>query len=297
MAFFILYGYTTVPRELGVVAEKCPHCGQVASCLVTGQVRRVHIYFIITLMEEVIQRECQCRACGAWFPCEQWRHPEIVPAGEADAVPLETLIERTNPSLPERLLWAQQQERFATDREFATANEAMERLRPGQLRTQLQDELRRWEQLSEEQRGELLNTATELARAVQFAESVASRLPGPAGCLASCLVCLAVWSAFFWTTTGRYLLSSVALVLGGFAGAAVVLQTLYNRRVRGWAREVLIPEGKMAGIDFDRLVALLQDPPGPGPRVREDLDRLKLNAPILIKELVAGGKVGRDNPS
>jgi len=296
MWWFIIWGSSTNLKELGVVADQCPHCDQLAPCCVTGHVRGDHVYFI-TLNEQVIGGECLCSACGGRFPCDTGRYRDFVPPGDASSMTTETLLERTNPDLKERLLWALEKRTFAADERFEVVSQSVEQLRPGRLRTQLQDGLRRWGQLSEEQRTELLHTVTESARALQFAESVAGRLPGPAGCLVACIACIAVWSAFFWTTAGRHLLSSVALVFAGFVAGAVVFQQIFSRRVRRWAKEVLIPEGEMAGIDFRRFVAILDDLSDPSPRVRGELDGLKENAAAIMKELVATGKVGKDKPA
>jgi hypothetical protein len=106
--WWIIWGYSTVPRELGVVADLCPHCGCLSHCCVIGEFQRAHIYFI-TFMEEGTRGECLCSACGGGFPCELWRYREFLPAVEADTMTQESLLERTNLGLKERLLWAQQQ--------------------------------------------------------------------------------------------------------------------------------------------------------------------------------------------
>ncbi len=296
MWYILIYGRYTDPREMGVVADQCPHCDRLSPCSITGYYRRTHLYFI-TFSEHVASGECCCGACGNRFPREVGQYREIVPAGEAATMMIETLLERTNPDLKDRLLWAQQRRALAEDERFESANQSIEQLRPGPLRTELQEALRQWGQLSEEQRTELRHTATESVRALHFAESVASQLPGPVGCLPACLACLAVWSAFLWTSAGRRLLWSVALVFAGFAAGAVVLQHLFNRRVRRWTREVLIPEGETWGVDFGRLIAILKDLADSSYRARDELDGWRANARTLIKGLVAAGKGGKDKPA
>jgi hypothetical protein len=134
-------------------------------------------------------------------------------------------------------------------------------------------------------------TAGESARALDFAATVVKRLPTSWGCLAGALVSLGVWSAFFWAPAVRELAWSVIIGLAGLAAGAAVFQLLQSHRVRRWTREVLIPEGEKADLDFDRFATVLRDLPPPGPYNQDELRRLREDSAPILQELAACGKI------
>src|SRR5262249_34415260 len=160
------------------------------------------------------------------------------------------LVERTNPSLKERLQWARQQEQLAGDARFAAAAEALGLLRPGRIRDGVVQGLHEWDQLDEPQRTALAKTATDTADILRFGSTMAGQIPGSTGCLTGMLGCLAVWSAFFWMPAARELLLGVVIGLAGLAAGAGISHVLRSRWTRRWTTEVLIPEGEKARIDF-----------------------------------------------
>lgn len=287
---WIIFGSSTDVKELGAVADQCPHCNRLTPCFVTGQSQGVHVYFI-TLAEQVTAAECLCSACGGRFRCELWRYNDFVPATEAHAIPLEVLLERTNPALMERLAWAHQQKQFASDARFTTTLESVEQLNQGRLRTEWLDQLKRWDQLAEVQRTNLAQISRETAEALRFARSMAGQLSSAVGCLPASLACLTVWSAFFWAPAVRNLFFGAVTVFIGLAAGTVVNQLFISRRVQRWVKEVLIPEGEISGINFARFITVLEDLPPPSPHRHNELTGLKENAAVILRVLAASGKI------
>jgi hypothetical protein len=292
---WFIWGPSHEEREVGVVAEQCPHCGQVAPCSIVGRFEGLQVY-LITIAETATEAIGTCGSCGGHFRCDLWRYKEFVPPVVAASLTVEALLERTNPALRERLGWTQQQEAFAADPRFLPTVQAVEQLRLGPLRARLMKELRRWDCLDDGQREELARTARESARALAFADSVANRFPRSAGCLPALLACIAVWSAFLWAPAVRSLPGGILTGFAGLAAGAAVVQLLLTRGVRGWANDVLIPEGRNAGIDFGQLLVLIEDLPPPGPNSRDGLTVLKEYAATIREELVAAGEVAKGPP-
>lgn len=278
--------------EMGQVAELCPHCGQLSPCSLLCSIHTAHVYFV-TFHEGITEVNCQCHACGGQFSFESSRYRNVAPS--VTGMNLEALIEWTNPCLKEVFQWDEQKRNFADDAGFVGAEQAIERLWPGRLRNQLQAELRQWGRLSEGERLMLQQRATESARAVQFAELMASRLPGAAGCLPACLACMAVWSAFLWTAAGRYLLWSLVLVFGGIVVAAITLQLCFNWSPNRWVKGSIIREGEKENIDFERLATILEDLFGRRQRVPVELAGLKQHAAEILETLAVFGKISKES--
>jgi hypothetical protein len=292
---WLVWGTAKDQRELGVVAEQCPYCARLAPCYVTARVEGVHVYFI-TFAETATDAACHCGACGGLFHCELWQYERFVPPVEARDLPLETLLQRTNPRLKERLEWTRLQEDFAADPVFVKALQSAEQLRLGSLRTRLMNELRQWEGLEKGRRTELARTADEAARALGFIRSRVGQLPASAGCLLGLLVCVGAWSAFLWAPAVRTLVGGTLTVFAGLLAGTGVLQLLESRRVKRWTREVFIPEGEKEEIDFGQLVAVLDDLPPPSPHGHDELHRWREHAGAVLEELAAFGK-GKDTPA
>jgi hypothetical protein len=243
-----------------------------------------HLYFI-TLASAVTHAVCTCSSCGGQFRCELWRYKDTVPDIEASAITMEGLLERTNPILNERLGWERRLDDYGNNPHFMAAVRAVEQLRPGNLRKGLMNDLLRWGQLDERQRATLVRDADESARSLQFARSVATRLPSGAGCLVASLLCLAVWSAFLWAPAVRNLLWGGVTVFAGAVAGASVWQAILGRRVRRWTREILVPESQKAGVDLRRFLAVLGDVPAPGPHCVDELRDLKGQERTIREEL------------
>jgi hypothetical protein len=214
-----------------------------------------------------------------------WQYSSILPASEALTLPIETLLVRTNPSLQERLTWEARLQEHQTDGQFAAAVQSLEQLRHGEIRRGLMNDLLSWGQMDERQRAELVKDAEASARSLQLAKVVAKRLPRTAGCGLAALACLAVWSAIVWAPALRNLLWGGAIVLAGAMLGAAIWRTVLSGRVRRWTREVLAPEARRAGIDWQRFVAVLHDLPAPNPHSLDELRDLKDHEGIIRDEL------------
>jgi hypothetical protein len=246
----------------------------------------MHVFFV-TLAEGVTQATCICGQCGGQFACESWRYPEMVPAPGALSLTMETLIDRTNPTLRERLEWAKRQEQFASDPRFEATRRSLDQLRAGRLRAGLKADLLRWDRLDERQRADLAQKADELARAMRFAGSIAPQIPSRGGCVTAVFVCLAVWTGFLWVPAlaGDGLWWGAGVAVAGLLAGAAVHQLVLDRQVRRWTHAVLVPEGRKSGVDFDQFLAILDDLPPLGPRSQDTLGRLQEQAASIRKEL------------
>ena len=281
---WLVWGPATDATELGVVADRCPHCRRLSPCRVTGITQGVHVYFV-TVASTVTEAFCTCHSCGAQFPCELWQYSRILTPSEALMLPLDALLTRTNPSLRERLTWEARLQQHRADSQFAAAVQSMEQLRHGELRRGLMNDLLDWDQMDQRQRAEVVKEAEASARSLQLAKSVAKRLPRMAGCWLAALVCLAVWSAVLWVPALGNLLWGGATILAGTMLGAAIWRAILSRRMRRWTREVLAPESQRSGIDLQRFVAVLRDLPAPNPHSLDELRDLKDHEEIIRDEV------------
>lgn len=288
---WIIWGPASDVKEVGVVAERCPHCGRLSACRVTAYSEGIHLYGI-TMASAVTHAIGACSSCGGQFPCELWQYKEPLPLEAAFAIPIETLLERSNPLLKERLAWESRLEAHQADPQFVAVVKSMEQLRSGEIRRSLMNDLLRWGQLNEKQRLALVTDADASARSVQLARSVAGRLPRTTGCVLAALICLAVWSAVLWAPVLRTLLWGGAIVLAGAMLGAFAWHAILNRRIHRWTREVLIPESKQAGVDLRRFVTVLGDLPPPGPHSLDELRELKGHEGAIREALRKLGELG-----
>jgi hypothetical protein len=288
MSFGIFGGPGSTEMEAGIVAERCPHCRQVAACLVVEHFRPVYLYGIPVwgIHERAM---CWCGLCGNPFSCEMWRYPAFVPAAEAGLLTTNALLDRTNPMLKERLAWEQQQQNFDADPSFRAILDSLDQIRPGRFHTELKETLLRWDRLTEDQRANLVQRTDAWVRTLQFARQVGQQFPKNVGCLAGFLVCLPIWSAFFWWPDVRTLVWGGLVVFAGFGAGVGVQHLLLTRRMRSWVKEFLIPEARSAGVEFPIFLAVLEDGP-PLPRDdADDLRELKDQLATIRGELAAAG--------
>jgi transcription elongation factor Elf1 len=95
---WVIWGPVSGVKDIGIVAERCPHCGRLSQCRVTAHSQGFHLYFV-TLASGVRDAVCTCSSCGGQFRCELWRYPNTVSDVEASTITMERLLERTNPTL------------------------------------------------------------------------------------------------------------------------------------------------------------------------------------------------------
>src|SRR5262245_44104647 len=102
-----IWGTIMEIRDLGVVAEYCPYCERLMSCLLRSVCRGDYILFL-KVTEPLQENSCLCTGCLKPFPCIQWRYAAAVPVQEAKTLPLDDLLTRTNPVLALRIQFKEQ---------------------------------------------------------------------------------------------------------------------------------------------------------------------------------------------
>ncbi len=65
-----------------------------------------------------------------------------------------------------------------------------------------------------------------------------------------------------------------------------------HRRLRRWTDEAVIAGGEKAGIDFAKVVVVLQDLPASGVPSNDEFGPLREQADAIVDLLKASGKVG-----
>jgi hypothetical protein len=294
---FLIFGRSADLRDMGAVAEFCPHCRQVGPCAVICRIDELHFFFL-PVARNTTETTCVCWACRRRFPAGPQPFRDFVSLDEAAAMPVEELAEQTNPPALVRLEWSRQCQKFAGDSGFTAVSQIAEQLGPGQLRVRLEQGLEQWDRLDHGRRAGLLKSASDLERVLDFARTVADKVPGSSGCLAGLLACLALWAVFVGLVAAGYLAGGPAVgfacvVAGPLVGLAAIYW-LQRRRFRRWVEEVVIPEGEQAGIDFAQLAAVLQESPASGLFGNDGLRPLRDEADNVVKALAASGKIARE---
>ena len=285
-----IWGPVTEIRDLGVVAEECPHCEQVMPCLLRSVYRGSYVFFVKTdpLAEE---SSCLCTACLKALPCQGWRYAAVVSIRKAKALPIAKLLARTNPGLAERLQLREHVRALGGDAAFTLAYEQVGRLRPGALRSSLLKQLLGWNGLAGEQRTSLGQTIGAYARAWQFACQIAPTFPRHAGCGRAALVALAVWSAFLWVPAVRSWLWGTITLLAGLAAAALTWQLILTKHVGQWTRKVLIPEAQDANVSLACFLAVVEDISGSHLGMIDDLWPIRNELEAIRRVLSAEGRL------
>jgi len=284
-----IWGPFTEIRDLGVVAEECPHCERVTPCLLRSVYRGSYVFFVKTAVPTE-ESSSLCTACLKTIPCQRWRYAAVAPIRKAKALPMEVLLARTNPGLAERLQLRKQIRALGGDTAFGLAYEQVERLRPGVLRSSLLKQLLGWDRLAVEQRTLLRQFIGDHARAWQFACQIAPSFPRHAGWGWAALAALAVWSAFLWLPAVRsWLAGSITLVAGLVVGV-LIWQLILTRHVCHWTRTVLIPEAQDANVSLACLLAVVEDIPGSHVGMVDDLWPIRNELEAIRRVLSAEGK-------
>jgi hypothetical protein len=289
-----IWGPATEVQDLGVVAEQCPCCERTTPCAVRAVCQGWHVFFV-KATAVATETSARCTVCGSAFPCELWRYPALVPAGQAAGLAVEDLLARTNPGLAERVQWKQQVCDLGGDLRFVTAYEELEGMRPGELQAVLRKQLLEWSQLDDEERDSLVRRIGACVRGWQIARQVAPRFPCDAGSLFALLAALGIWSAFLWAPVVRGWLWGTVTVLAGLGAAGLIGNVLLVRRVRRWAREVLVPAAQQANVSFPCFLAVVDDLPGTRQHVLDATWPLKDQVETIRGVLLADGRL-RERP-
>jgi hypothetical protein len=276
-----------------LIADLCPQCRRVTRCEVVERASITGgILFGIPFVLPFSSVSCSCGECGHVFRSLTWDGRHSVPLAEAVFLDMESLLSRTNPALKDQLALSELRETPRLHEAFAL----LDQLKPGRLRTGLQDTLGRWPQLDEVQQERFLGKVKGCAEAVRFARSMAGRYTtGAAGCLAAVLVCVGIWSGCAWVLGGRLsILAWVAVAAAGLMAGGTAAHLLWGGRDRRWVKEVLAPEARRSGICVEWLLAVLEDR-APSPQVKDELGRLRDLQPAIRAELAPSGDVGGDS--
>jgi hypothetical protein len=285
-----IWGAVTEIRDLGVVAEHCPHCERLMSCLLRSVCRGDYVFFV-KLPQALQESSCLCTGCLKAFPCVYWRYAAVVPIEEAKVLPLDDLMARTNPVMAERLQFKEQVHALGGDARFAVAYEHLEAMRPGALRSELLRHLLDWDRLGEEQRALLGQQIGARARAWHFARQMAPGFPAHTGCLTVAAAALVVGLAFLCVPALRHWLWGTVTVAASLIAAASISSMLQTRCVCRWTRRVLITEAQAANLSLDCFVAVVDDVPGSRLGLMEDLWPIKAQLETIRRVLIAEGKL------
>lgn len=295
----IIWGAVTEINDLGVVAEQCPHCERFMPCLLRSVCRANYVLFM-RMAAPTGEHSVLCTGCLKTFPCEQyWRYASVVTIPEAKGLPLEELQARTNPMLAERLKFKEQVRELGGDPRFAVGYEQLETMRPGPLRSDLLRQLLDWDRLAEEQRALLAQQIGARARAWQLARHLGPGFPRlvGAGCLALVAAGLVVALAFLAVPAIRSWLWGTVTVAAGLIAATLFNQGRLTQLVRGWTRDVLIPEAQDAEVSFDSFVAVVDDVPESRLGLTDELWPMKYHLDTIRAVLIADGKLSHMSAS
>lgn len=292
-----IWGPVTDISDLGVVAEQCPHCERLMSCLLRSVCHGNYILFV-KIAEPPHENSCLCTGCLNSFPCQPyWRYAAVLPIRKAKALPLEELLATTNPVLAERLEFRAQVRALGGDPRFAEAYEHLEAMRPGVLRSSLLQQLLDWDRLEDEQRSLLAQQIGALARAWQLARCNARGFPrsAGAGCLTFAVAAIAVAQAFLWIPAIRGWLWGTLAVAASLIAATIFNQRILTRLVRRWTRKVLIPQAREANVSLDCFVAVVDDVPGSRPSLAQDVWPMKYHLETIKRVLIIHGKLSQSH--
>ena len=78
-------------------------------------------------------------------------------------------------------------------------------------------------------------------------------------------------------------------MIAGLAAACLVGNAISIRRVRRWTRQTLIPEAQDANISLDCLLDVVDDVPGSGRGLMEDLWPMKIRLETIRRVLTSDG--------
>lgn len=99
---FVFFGTKNREEPRGIVAESCPRCGGARPFKVFDVYNTWHVYYISLGRGTRQPSVMRCVDCGAELSVAHERYAEIVPVGEARALPWEELVRRSHPALLER---------------------------------------------------------------------------------------------------------------------------------------------------------------------------------------------------
>lgn len=283
-------GAVTETNDRGVVAEHCPHCDSLKTCLLRTVSQGNYIFFA-KVAEMAKESSCLCTECHKPFPGKPyWSYAEIVPVRDARDMKLDDLLAKTNPILEDRIRFREQIQELGGDHRYAVAYDNIEGMRNGWLRLNFLKKLRDWSQLEEAQRNELDQQIGAMSRAWKFARHMGHVFPTSSGSMFYYLSVpvfglILIWMLF----TRNWIPGVIALAISAFA-ATMLESQLFQRVVRQWTRNILIPEAKEANIPLEDFVAVIDDIPESKHGMTEELWPIKHQLPTIRATLTAENK-------
>lgn len=285
------FGVVTETTDLGVVAEHCPHCDVVKSCLLRA-VHQGHYVCYVKVSDPLRESSCLCTDCLKPFPGKpHWSYAAVVPISDARGVELDDLLTKTNPILADRIRFKQQIRELGGDERFAVAYDDVEGLHPGGLRSNLFNNLLHWPTLNEPQREDVKEQIAAMSRAWKFARHLAIGFPTSSGTLTFFtsvmligLILIGVIVTRSWMWGGLALAASVV-------AATVIESNLFRRSVGKWTLQVLIPEAREVNVPLDRFIAVVDDIHATRLTLTEDLWPMRSQLPRIRETLIAEGKL------
>lgn len=282
-----LFGTVNETKDLGAVAEHCPHCNALTSCLLR-MVTHGHYILFAKIADPLRQSSCLCTQCLKPFSGNpHWSYAAVVPLRDARGMDLNDILVKTNPNLADRIRLKEAIGDLGGDKRFAVAYENVEGLRPGNLHSDLLQRLLDWPELSEPQRSELEERIGSLSRAWRFAREMVLTFPRSSGSVAFFLsapifglILISMIVTRHWIWGGLLLAASVVV-------AAALETILFKRAVRKWTRQVLVPEAEKANVALDQFAAVVEEIRSSKRGLTEDLWPMKDQLENIRKTLRA----------
>jgi hypothetical protein len=111
--FFIIHGNYASQNDLGVVADRCGHCGNLRVHRVTEHRRIGHLYFVPLGRGEVVAATITCTACNGVHEWRPERYTGYIPEAKARALTLGQILWKTNPAVADTVATRMRLERDA----------------------------------------------------------------------------------------------------------------------------------------------------------------------------------------
>jgi hypothetical protein len=302
---WLIYGHTERRKRRGIVADECPLCEDVRPFLVTEHYVVSHLYFIPLGRGRLQASVRRCQACQGAFACDSTLYDQFLSVRQARTLPIDELLEQTNPNLARAREARLQLEREA-QRAVAGQSHAddevllrwlMTRLRQlGEAlvnRTHYQDRLLSWYQLPATERERLrreieafIEDRKKLQRAAIFTDVVSRTFPRAPGCLPALFLWMALMIvAFFLAALLRLEGSIVLFLLIGLVAIFLCYRSWARSSYQRWFCKKFIPSMEAHAIDLPALLTVLssikKSPPKHDPWMRALVKRSDLLVEIL----------------
>ena len=196
---FIIWGTTVREKPLGAVADYCHLCDDVRAFSLREFIGVPHLYYIPVgrgVSRGVIRTCLQCRTQAA---CTANSYPSTVADKHAVGMPVQALLERTNPQHAYRLAqeqrWKQAARQGDEDAARRLALALLQQCAPDNATGALEARLEKWDGLPSDARRVLAREVEAHAqrqaagrRVAWFVHNAAQKAPKGAGCLPTILI-------------------------------------------------------------------------------------------------------------